>query len=165
MPALRSATSAAVIALFFAGPAVAQSAGDMSYGVLNGAVPALAPATTQPATSTPAGAAYPQPGYATPSSYIDCNNPYYTQYCQAYAAWYNQYYGSYAYDYTNPYYGYGFYDYGYPVGVGFTFFDHGRFHHDFDHRGFEHHAGMFHEGFHGGFHGGGHGGGHGGSHR
>ena len=101
-----------------------------------------------------------------PAASVDCNNPYYSQYCQSYNDWYNQYYGQNqnysASDYgdTYPYYGYGL-----PVGVGLGFgfrHDHdGRFHERF-------HGGNFHEAFHaGGFHGGGfHGGGfHGGGRR
>ena len=79
-----------------------------------------------------------------PAATVDCNDPYYAnnpdyaQYCQAYEAWLNQYYGD-----AYPYYGYGV-----PVGIGLGF-------------GFFHHGGNFHDGFHGGgFHGGGfHGGG------
>ncbi len=85
----------------------------------------------------------PAPVLAQGYPYVDCNNPYYYQYCQAYNAWYNQYYAPYSYGYADPYYGYGV-----PVGVGVGF-------------GFFHHG--FHRGFNGGFHGGGfHGGGHGG---
>jgi hypothetical protein len=96
-----------------------------------------------------------------PAASVDCNNPYYSQYCQAYDAWYNQnygqnqYYSTYDYGDAYPYYGYGL-----PVGVGLGF---GFFHHDHDGRfhGGGFHAGNFHGGFHGGgFHGGGvHGGG------
>jgi hypothetical protein len=91
------------------------------------------------------------PPQAAPS--VDCNNPYYAQYCQAYEAWQNQYsgqnqdYSAYDYGDASPYY-----EYGLPVGVGLGF-------------GFVHHGGNFHGGFHGGsFHGGGFhgGGGHGG---
>src|SRR5258707_14857696 len=41
-------------------------------------------------------------GYA----YVDCNNPYYYQYCQAYYARYNQYYDSNGDPYDYPYYPY-----------------------------------------------------------
>jgi hypothetical protein len=84
-----------------------------------------------------------------PAPTIDCNNPYYAQYCQAYDAWYSQYYSANDYGDAYPYYGYGL-----PVGVGLGF--------GFSHRGNFH--GGFHGGLHGGsFHGGGfHGGGHGG---
>src|ERR1700729_2289608 len=57
-----------------------------------------------------------------PTAAVDCNNPDYSQYCQAYESWYNQYYGQNqyysTYDYSDayPYYGYGF-----PVGVGLGF--------------------------------------------
>src|SRR4051812_17768785 len=44
---------------------------------------------------------------------IDCNDPYYTQYCQAYDAWSNQYYGTNDYGDSYPYYGYGV-----PTGIG-----------------------------------------------
>jgi hypothetical protein len=82
-----------------------------------------------------------------PPASIDCNNPYYAQYCQTYDAWYNQYYSPDSYGDAYPYYGYGL-----PVGVGVG-------------RGFFHHGGGFHGGVHGGaFHGGDFhgGGGHGG---
>jgi len=88
-----------------------------------------------------------------PTTSIDCNSPYYAQYCQSYAAWYNQYYSTYDYGDTYPYYGYGI-----PVGVGVGsgFFPHGGFH-----RGFHGSTLRGGGGFHGGgFHGGGgHGGG------
>ena len=77
-----------------------------------------------------------------PAASVDCNNPYYAQYCQAYDAWLSQYYSTYGDAY--PYYGYGV-----PVGIGLGF-------------GFIHHGDRFHEGFHGGFHEGFHGGFHGG---
>src|SRR4051794_23361851 len=88
---------------------------------------------------------------------IDCNNPYYYQYCQQYYAWYQAYYSwyqqshsPYIYDYSYPYY-----DYGVPIGVGVGVgLGFGSRHHGFRH------GGGFHGGFHGG--GGGHGGGHGG---
>lgn len=72
-------------------------------------------------------------------SYNDCNDPYYSQYCQ-------ESYAPYSYDdYSFPYYAYGV-----PVGIGRGF----RF---FHHRGF-HGGGFHHAGFHGGgFRGGGHG--------
>ncbi len=54
---------------------------------------------------------------------VNCNDPYYYQYCQQYYAWYQQYYNWYAqqyapysYDYLDPYYAYGV-----PVGVGLGF--------------------------------------------
>jgi hypothetical protein len=48
-----------------------------------------------------------------PAASVDCNNPYYAQYCQTYDAWYNQYYSPYNYGDAYPYY-----EYGLPVGVG-----------------------------------------------
>src|SRR4051812_34712230 len=84
---------------------------------------------------------------------VDCNNPYYYQYCQknyawcqAYFSWYQQSNSPYIYDYSYPYY-----DYGVPVGVGIGVGLGLGFRHD----GFRH-GGGFHGGFHGG--GGGHGG-------
>ena len=77
------------------------------------------------------------PTQSSPS--IDCNNPYYYQYCQASEPGNNQNYSPYDYEDAYPYYGYGF-----PVRVGIG--------HRFSHRG------GFHAGFrriHGGFHGGG----------
>lgn len=69
----------------------------------------------------------PAPVQAQGYPYIDCNNPYYYQYCQDYAAWYNQYYAPHSYAYANPYYAYGV-----PLGVGAGF---GFFHHRFHRRG------------------------------
>ena len=70
-----------------------------------------------------------------PAATVDCNNPYYAQYCQAYEAWQSQYYSP---NYADTYPDYG---YGLPVGVGLGF-------------GFVH-GGNFHGGIHGGsFHGG-----------
>src|SRR5215472_14765870 len=90
-----------------------------------------------------------QPVQAQGYPSVDCNNPYYYEYCQQYYSWYDQYYAPYSYAYSYPYY----YGYGVPVavGLGFGFFhNHHRFHHD-----------GFHHGFHGGgFHGGGGHGGH-----
>ena len=108
--------------------------------VVAGSLLAAAPVQAQDVTVL--RGAPPQPAAA-----VDCNNLYYAQYCQAYNAWYNQYYSAYDYGDTYPYYGYGL-----PVGAGLGF---GFFHHDRDfHGGFR--GGGFHGGFHGGgFHGGG----------
>ena len=122
--------------------------------VTQAAVPAApVPPTPQVAIpATPAPQASPPQGYTYPAASIDCNNPYYTRYCQEYYAWYNQYYGQYYYGDSYPYY-----DYGYPVaiGLGFGFF----LHRHFDHDRFMHHGSFHGGGFHGGFHGGGGGGG------
>src|SRR3954467_1970933 len=91
---------------------------------------------------------------------VDCNNPYYYQYCQQYYAWYQAYYSWYQqgyapYIYDQPY---PYYDYGVPVGVGVGV----GLGFGFRHHGFRH-GGGFHGGFHRGGGGGGHsGGGHGG---
>jgi hypothetical protein len=134
---------------------------DVSSGFLHRSfqwftAPAGAP--EQPTAATPIAADWaPAPVQAQGYSYIDCNNPYYWQYCQEYYDWSNEYYTPYSYyDYSFPYYAYGV-----PVGVGFgfRFFHHHNFHHDGFRRGFP--GGGFHVGFRGGgFHGGG--GGHGG---
>lgn len=96
-----------------------------------------------------------------PAAAIDCNNPYYFQYCQEYDAWASQYYSAPDYADLYPYYDYPYYyGYGLPAGAAIGF-------------RFAHHHGNFHGGVHGGqFHGGGshdggsHGGGfHGGGHR
>jgi len=114
--------------------------------------PASAGAPEQPRAATLIAAdSAPAPVQAQGYSYIDCNNPYYWQYCQEYYDRYNEYYVPYSYyDYSFPYYAYGV-----PVGVGFGFrFFH---HHDFHHGGFHRrfHGGGFHGGFPGGgFHGG-----------
>ena len=91
----------------------------------------------------------PMPAQAQGYSYVDCNNPYYYQYCQAYNAWYNQYAAPYSYGYADPYYGYAspYYGYGVPLGVGVGF-GFGGFHHH--HHFF--HGGGFHGGGGGGFH-------------
>lgn len=163
---LRGIALAAALAI--AVPAWAQSAEDLNaaeLGRLTTAAPprpamamTVAPQAAPQPVAPPAG--YVQPGYAATAPRIDCNNPYYAQYCQAYAAWLNRYYAPYDYGYAEPYDDYGYYDYGYPVDVGFGvgFFRGHRFH-DFHHAFF--HGGRFHGGFHGGgFHGGGfHGGG------
>ena len=125
---------------------------DVAPGILHRSFrgfPAPAGAPEQP-TAAPLIAAVPVPvpvqtqGY----SYIDCNNPYYAQYCQEYYAPYSYY------DYSLPYYVYGV-----PVGFGFRFFHHRDFHHGGFRRGFPG-GGFHHAGFHGGFHGGGGHGGH-----
>ena len=104
------------------------------------------------------GLVAPAPVQAQGYPYVDCNNPYYYQYCQAYNAWYNQYYTPYSYGYADPYYAYTapYYGYGVPVvlglGAGFG--------------GFRHHGGFRSGGFRGGaFHGGGSRGGGGHHHR
>jgi uncharacterized membrane protein YgcG len=130
-------------------------------------IPAPAGAPERPTAATLIAAdSAPAPVQAQGYSYIDCNNPYYWQYCQEYYDRDNEYYAPYIYyDYSFPYYAYGV-----PVGVGFgfRFFHHHDFHHGGFHRGF--HGGGFHGDFpggrfHGGFRGGGFhsgGGGHGG---
>jgi len=105
------------------------------------AVAAPARAQSADALSTAELATYP--------AEIDCNNPYYAQYCMAYANWLAQYYPAYVYGY-----GYGWY--GYPavdVAFGFGFFGGHRFV-NFHHFAFAHGIG-FRGRFHGGFHGGG----------
>jgi hypothetical protein len=126
--------------------------------------PAPAGAPEQPAAATLVAAdSAPAPVQAQGYSYIDCDNPYYGQYCQEHYG-YNEDYAPYGYyDYSFPNYAYGV-----PVGFGFRFFHHHDFHHGGFHRGF--HGGGFHGDFpggrfHGGFRGGGFhggGGGHGG---
>ena len=97
--------------------------------------PALAGAQQPAAATFIAADSAPAPVQAQDYSYIDCNNPYYWQYCQ------------------EPY---GYYAYGIPVGLGFRFFHRHDFHRGL-HRAF--HGGGFHAGLRGtGFHGGGHGG-------
>jgi hypothetical protein len=167
-------------ALIIAAPGRADTAEDLNYAELNqltttAPAPPAMPSAPQPAAPTvlrtqfdysPEVNAYPAD--------VDCNDPYYTQYCQAYAAWLAQYYAQaygYGYGYPYDYWGYGF---GYPdVALGFGVF-HGHRFHNFHRFAFAHgfhggfHGGGFH-GFHGaGFHGGGfHGGGShgGGGHR
>jgi hypothetical protein len=92
-----------------------------------------------------------QPAQAQAYPSVDCNNPYYYQYCQDYDAWNNQYYSPYGYGGAYPYYGYGFH------GGGF----HGGGFHGGGFRGGDFRGGGFHGGGSrgGGFHGGGHGGG------
>ena len=176
------------VALTIAAPGWAQSAEDLNYAELNRlttaapqqpAMPSAPPPEILRGTPiVPAAPSYPAQGYGYPAD-VDCNNPYYASYCQAYAAWLNQYYASYDYGYGYGY-PYGNWYYGYPVDVafGFGFFRGHRFH-NFHHFAFTHgfHGGFrgggFHRGFHGGgfrgggFHGNGfHGGGfHGGGHR
>ena len=80
----------------------------------------------------------PAPVQAQGYSYVDCNNPYYYQYCQEYNAWYNQYYTPYNYGYAAPYYAYGapYYGYGVPVALGLGLgFGLGGFHHHHGFRG------------------------------
>lgn len=161
--------AALVASLSLAVPAWAQSSEDLNSTELNRltpsaqAAPTVAPQTAVPTAPTPptypqqgyaSPPAYPQQGYASPPSYVDCNNPYYAQYCRAYLSWMNQYSENYNYGDAYPYY-----DYGYPIGVGVGL---GFFGHRFDHGGRFHggfHGGGFHGGHGGGFHGGGHGGG------
>ena len=157
-------------ALTIAAPGRADTAEDLNYRELNqlttiAPAPPAIPSALQPATPA---VLYGQPAYSPQgggyAADVDCNNPYYAQYCQAYAAWLAQYYApsySYGYDYPYDYWDYGF---GYPdVVIGFGDFRGHRFH-NFRHFAFAHgmgfHGGGFH-GFHGaGFHGGGfHGGG------
>src|SRR5690348_8718870 len=76
----------------------------------------------------------PEPLQAQSYPYVDCNNPYYYQYCQAYSAWYSQYYApcgygyGYADPYSSPYYPYyPSYGYGVPAALGLGFGFH-RFH-------------------------------------
>jgi hypothetical protein len=112
--------------------------------------PAPAGAPEQPAAATLIAADLaPAPVQALGYSYIDCDNPYYGQYCQEHYDRYNEYYAPYSdYDYSFPN----------PVGFGFGFFHHHDFHHGGFHRGF--HGGGFHGDFPGGrFHGGFRGGG------
>src|ERR1700726_1060046 len=104
-----------------AGPA-AQSSRRPIHGLRRAAlaatvlVPAALAAAMQPAQAQDTTILRGSP--PTAASSVDCNNPYYYQYCQDYAAWQNQNYTSYGSDqyYTPdpyPYYGYGI-----PVGVG-----------------------------------------------
>jgi hypothetical protein len=177
-PALGGAALAAALAVSV--PVWAQTSEDLNAAELNRlttAAPARSPAPAAPMQyaapaqlAAPAAPPPPSPGtYIAPagqlaappvaapqpgspnSAYIDCRNPYYAQYCQAYAAWLNQYYAGSNYGYP---YGYGYgYDYGYPdyypADIGFGFFG-GRFNNF-------HHGGGFRGGSFrgGGFHGGG----------
>jgi hypothetical protein len=106
------------------------------------------PNIPQPMPMASGALGYPQQAYAYPAD-VDCNDAYYAQYCQAYAAWLAQYYAPYGYGYAYPYDDYGYYAYGYPadVVIGFGVFQGHRFH-NFHHFAFVH--GM---GFRGGFHG------------
>lgn len=108
-------------------------------GTLLAAVPARAQDVTVLRGSLP----------SQPAASVDCNSPYYSQYCQTDEAWYNQHYGENRYYYSNYDYddAYPYYGYGLPVRFGF-------FHHDHDGR---FHGGGFHAGNFrgGGFHGGG----------
>jgi hypothetical protein len=159
-------------ALTIAAPGRADTAEDLNDAELNRlaiatpAQPAM-PNAPQPAmlTASEAPGDLPQ-GYVYPAD-VDCNDAYYDQYCQAYAAWLAQYYAAYGYAY--PYDDYGYYAYGYPadVVIGFGVFRGHRFH-NFHHFAFVHGMRFHGTGFHGGFHGGGfHGGGShgGGGHR
>jgi uncharacterized membrane protein YgcG len=116
-----------------------------------------------PASGSAAGAANSAPAdptvLATPNGCFAAM-PYYA---------YDPYAGAYAYPYAYPYWGGaywdGYWDYGWPYyGFGGVAVFGGRFHHDFDHRGFRgggfRGGGFRGGGFRGGgFHGGGHGGG------
>jgi uncharacterized membrane protein YgcG len=160
-------------ALTIAAPGRADTAEDLNYAELNRittapAQPAM-PSAPQPATPTVLRGASPSPQGNAYQADVDCNNPYYAQYCQAYAAWLGQYYASGSYGYAYPYddWDYGF---GYPgFVIGFGDFRGHRFH-NFHNFAFAHGMG-FHGGFHGGgfhgggFHGGGFHGGGGGGHR
>jgi len=136
--------------LAFAARAGAQTSEDLNYTETNG----LTVTSAAPATQTPTvlygrqpSASYQQPENA---ANIDCNDPYYAQYCDAY-------YSQWAQQYYEPSYP----TYGYPVGFGFRSFH--RFDRDrFAHRAFFRGGGGFRgSGFRGagGLNGGTHGGG------
>lgn len=156
-------------ALAIAAPGRADTAEDLNYAELNQFTTTAPAQPTMPGAPQPAAPTvlYGQPAYSPQANPypadVDCNNPYYTQYCQAYAAWLAQYYA-----YYNPGYSYGYpyddwgYGYGYPfdVALGIGVFNGHRFH-NFHHFAFVHgfRGPAFHGGFQGGFHGGFHGGG------
>jgi hypothetical protein len=122
-------------ALAFAAPAWAQTSEDVRYAETNR--PTVTPAA--PAAPTPTVLYGRQPTTSSGQSErilnIDCNDPYYTQYCEPY-------YSQWAQKYYEPYYP----SYGDYVGLGPGFFHH------FDRDRFAHHA-FFRGG--GGFHRGG----------
>ena len=142
-------------ALTIAAPGRAATAEDLNYAELNQLPMTAPPQPTMPGALQPAAPTvlYGQPAYSSQTNPyptdVDCNNPYYAQYCEAYAAWLAQYYAYYSPDYSYAYpYDYWGYGFGYPdVVLGFGVFNGHRFH--------NFHRFAFAHGFHGGFHGGG----------